>query len=135
MSSDISTKELIRTAVAAKELAIAPYSDYKVGAALLTDSDEIIRAANIESSSYSLTLCAERVALFSALSNGYRNFTTLAVATDNGASPCGACRQILWEFARDIQIILIDNDLNQRVIPLSDLLPVPFDDNSLNSST
>ncbi|MBD3275390.1 MAG: cytidine deaminase, partial [Candidatus Marinimicrobia bacterium] len=95
----------------------------------------IITAGNIESSSYSLTLCAERVALFSALSNGYREFTIIGVATDNGASPCGACRQLLWEFARDIQVILIDSGSNYREIPLADLLPEPFDDSSLHTST
>ncbi|MBD3275941.1 MAG: cytidine deaminase, partial [Candidatus Marinimicrobia bacterium] len=86
MSSNNSKEKLIQSAVKARQLAMAPYSDYKVGAALLTTSDEIITAGNIESSSYSLTLCAERVALFSALSNGYREFTIIGVATDNGAS-------------------------------------------------
>jgi len=135
MSADISTERFIQSAVEARKLAIAPYSQYKVGAALLTNSDKIFTAGNIESSSYSLTLCAERVALFSALSQGYREFTTIAVATDNGASPCGACRQLLWEFAPDIQVVLIDTDLNQREIPLADLLPNPFDESSLNSPT
>ena len=135
MSADISTEGLIQSAVEARKLAMAPYSNYKVGAALLTDSDEIITAGNIESSSYSLTLCAERVALFSALSSGYREFTSIAVATDNGASPCGACRQLLWEFAPGIQVILVDGNSTHREIPLADLLPEPFDNSSLHTST
>jgi cytidine deaminase len=133
MSADISTEALIQSAVEARDLAVAPYSDYKVGAALLSSSGKIFTAGNIESSSYSLTMCAERVALYSALSGGYREFLSIGVATDNGASPCGACRQLLWEFARDIQVILIDSGSNYREISLADLLPEPFDDNSLHT--
>src|SRR5574337_1751521 len=91
-------QQLVKAAARARKAAVAPYSGFKVGAALLTRGGEIISGANVESASYGLTCCAERVALFSALTAGKRNFQALAVVSAGGATPCGACRQLLAEF-------------------------------------
>ncbi|HHL71019.1 MAG TPA: cytidine deaminase [Bacteroidetes bacterium] len=117
-------------ALSARALAIAPYSGFRVGAALSTADGKTYEAGNIESSSYSLTLCAERVALFKALSEGERAFETIAIASDTEefCSPCGACRQVLWDYARDIRVILVNRAGDTREMPLSDLLPHAFDD-------
>ncbi len=131
MSADLNFDSLAADAIRAKDLAIAPYSNFKVGAALLTASGEVITAGNIESSTYGLTLCAERVALFSALSDGHRSFDALAIATNNGSTPCGACRQILWEFAGDIQILLVDGNSQIKRMSLTELFPLPFDESNL----
>jgi len=128
----IDTEKLASMAQTARSKAVAPYSHYQVGAALLTTSGNIYTAGNIESSSYGLTMCAERVALFSALANGVREFAGIAIATDNGASPCGACRQLLWEYLGDVPIILTDTESNITTFPLSDLLPEPFDGTKLS---
>src|ERR1043165_5518186 len=97
----INKQKLVRAALRARQRAVAPYSKFKVGAALLTKSGEIIGGANVENASYGLTCCAERVALFKALTEGKRNFVAVAVVagTDGGAMPCGACRQLLAEYA------------------------------------
>ena len=89
-----------------QQRAHAPYSSFFVGAALETDEQTIIGGCNIESASYGLTMCAERVALFQALSQGFKNFTSLVLVSDSGAYPCGACRQLLYEFAPDASIII-----------------------------
>ena len=117
---------LIDRAIIAKSKAICPYSNYPVGAALLTSSDNIILGFNIESKAYPTTLCAERVAIFSALSQGYKKFKSLAVVTNDGATPCGSCRQIIHEFAGDIPIYIAD--INKNIISTSTkvLLPKPF---------
>lgn len=125
------TELLVTKAREAREKAIAPYSNYRVGAALLTSAGEIITAGNIESSTYGLTLCAERVAIFSALSHGHRSFEAIAVATDNGATPCGACRQILWEFAGDIPVYIVDAKDQVTSQQMSEFFPYPFDDSKL----
>ncbi len=125
---------LLTKARKAREKALARYSNYRVGAALLTESGEIISAGNIESSTYGLTLCAERVALFSALSRGYRNFEAIAIATENLASPCGACRQVLWEFAGDLTVHLTDAAGTVEIYTLSDLFPRPFDAGSIQNT-
>ncbi len=135
MSKTVSKDELVAAAIQAREKSIAPYSQYRVGAALLTASGDIISAGNIESSTYGLTLCAERVAMFSALADGYRQFQAIAIATRNGGSPCGACRQILWEFAGDIPVHLVDNDHNGETKQLSELLPQPFDNSKLSDTS
>src|ERR1041384_3657591 len=97
----INKQKLVRAALRARQRAVAPYSKFKVGAALLTNSGEIIGGANVENASYGLTCCAERVALFKALTEGKKNFVAIAVVarTPGGAMPCGACRQLLAEFA------------------------------------
>jgi cytidine deaminase len=107
----------------------ADYSHFKVGAALETADGTVVTGCNIENSTYGLTICAERVAMFKALSEGHRAFRRIAVAFDTHAPtpPCGACRQILWEFAGDIEIILATLRKERSHHQLKDLLPLPFD--------
>ena len=125
--------ELIQRATAARNAAIAPYSKFKVGAALETASGEIFTGCNIENSSYGLTVCAERVALWKALSEGARNFRAIAVVTDSAilASPCGACRQLLWEYCGDIEVHTHSLQGMSVEYRLAELLPAPFDDHNL----
>jgi len=113
--------------------AYADYSNFKVGAALETADGTIVTGCNIENSTYGLTICAERVAMFKALSEGHRKFRRIAVAFDTHAPtpPCGACRQILWEFAGDIEIILATLRKERSHHQLKDLLPLPFDKSHL----
>ena len=121
--------DIVRAARAARERAQAAFSDFKVGAALETDDGQIITGCNIENSAYGLTMCAERVAMFKAVSEGHRSFKRIAVVADTAqpTTPCGACRQILWEFAGDIEVILADlHDVKTRH-QLKDLLPHAFD--------
>ncbi len=120
--------DLIKAAQQAQKLARAPYSNYRVGAALLTADGRVFTGANVESSSYGLSVCAERVALFKALSEGADNFTTMAIATDSHppASPCGACRQLLWDYARDVKIILVGKNGVAVKMKIGELLPRPF---------
>jgi cytidine deaminase len=108
----IDPKKLIKAAARAREGAVAPYSKFKVGAVLLTKSGKIIGGANVESASYGLTCCAERVALFKALTDGERDFVAVAVVArwDDGAMPCGACRQLLAEYAYDAALFVADSD-------------------------
>src|SRR6187397_2946264 len=100
-------QELIETATAVREHAYAPFSNFRVGAALETDDGEVIDGCNVESASYGLTVCAERVAIWKALSQGERHFTELAVVADTETltPPCGTCRQIIWEFARNATVV------------------------------
>ena len=118
--------KLIKSAINAQEKAICPYSNYNVGASLLTNNGEILIGFNIESKAYPTTLCAERVAIFSALSQGYRKFSSMAVVTIDGGTPCGGCRQIIHEFAGDITIIISDIKKDYFKIMTKDLLPHPF---------
>ena len=122
----IDKTKLIESAINAQQKAICPYSNYPVGAALLTSNGEIIKGFNIESKAYPTTLCAERVAIFSALSQGYDKFEMLAVVTTDGATPCGSCRQIIYEFAGNIPIIISDINKNYYESNTKDLLPNPF---------
>ena len=114
-----------------REKSFAPYSNYKVGCALEVISGEIIGGCNIESSSYGLTCCAERVAIFSAISKGYNNFKSMAISTINGGYPCGACRQVIWEFCNEISIYICNKKEVIKTINSSDLLPYPFNDSFL----
>ena len=114
-----------------RELALAPYSKYKVGAAVLTDSGDIISGCNIENSSYSLTCCAERVAIFKAISEGYKKFKALSVSTNNGGMPCGACRQVIWDLCGNIPIYICDNKNLIKTLKTIELIPHPFDKNKL----
>ena len=125
--------DLISKAEAARNAAIAPYSKFKVGAALETTSGEIFTGCNIENSTYGLTVCAERVALWKALSEGARSFRAIAVVTDSGAlaSPCGACRQLLWEYCGDILVHTHSLQGMSKEYRLAELLPSPFDDHNL----
>jgi cytidine deaminase len=125
--------ELINLALHARENACADFSRYKVGAALLTASGKIYTGCNIENSTYGLTVCAERVALWKALSEGERGFTEIAVVTasDPPAYPCGACRQVLWEYCGDVEIVLVNLRGFRKTLRLSEIFPRPFDRHSL----
>ena len=109
--------DIVDAARIARERAMAAFSDFKVGAALETTDGQIITGCNIENSTYGLTMCAERVAIFKAISEGHRSFKRIAVVADTSqpTSPCGACRQILWEFAGDIEVILADLHASRRL--------------------
>ena len=113
----------------ARERAMAAFSEFKVGAALETADGRVITGCNIENSTYGLTMCAERVAIFKALSEGHRAFKRIAIVADTSqpTSPCGACRQMLWEFAGNIEVILADLSDIKTTHNLKDLLPHPFD--------
>jgi cytidine deaminase len=115
--------------LAAREHAHAPFSGFKVGAALATESGRIFTGCNIENATYGLTICAERLAVFKAISEGARDLRRVAVATDREipAPPCGACRQILWEFCGDAELILVNLQGNSESLRLSDIFPRPFD--------
>ena len=108
----IDVKKLVHAAAQAREGSVSPYSRFKVGAALLTRSGKIIGGANVESASYGLTCCAERIALFKALTEGEKEFAAVAVAArwDGGPMPCGACRQLLAEYAPDAKVFIADTD-------------------------
>ena len=119
-------EDLIKKAIIAQGRAEAPYSNYPVGVALLTMDNSVILGCNIESKAYPTTLCAERVAIFSAISQGYKNFSAMALITQDGASPCGSCRQIIHEYVGNVPIYVakdLDNYVTQTI---SDLLPFPF---------
>jgi cytidine deaminase len=124
-----SQSELQRIALEARERAHAPFSEFKVGAALRTSSGEVVTGCNIENASFGLTLCAERVALFKAVSEGLGPFEEIAVVADSSklTPPCGPCRQILWEFCGDIDVILANLTGETGRYRLKDLLPLPFD--------
>ena len=126
-------KELAKIAAGAKAKAIPPYSKFKVGSALLTEDGKVFTGGNIESSTYSLTICAERVTIFKALSEGERKFKAIAVASDapDFCPPCGACRQILNDFCKDIDVVLVNHKSELKIFKLNDLLPYPFGDTNL----
>jgi len=121
--------ELTAAALAAREFAHAPFSNFKVGAALEDESGRVFTGCNIENATYGLTVCAERVAVFKAVSEGARKFSRIAVAADTDAltPPCGACRQILWEFCGDVEITLVNLRGKSETMRLSELFPRPFD--------
>jgi cytidine deaminase len=123
------TDSLGTAALAARDLAIAPYSHFRVGAALEDAGGRVHTGCNIENATYGLTLCAERVAVFKALSEGSRSFRRIAIAadTDTLTPPCGACRQILWEFCGDIEILLLNPRGKSEILQLKDLFPRAFD--------
>ena len=101
-------EKLVETALQARQWAYAPYSKYTVGAALLTASGKIYEGVNIENAAYPVTICAERVAVFKAVSEGERDFKAIVVATENGGSPCGSCRQVLAEFGVETVVLLVN---------------------------
>lgn len=117
---------LIQQAIQARDNAYAPYSKYKVGAALLTTEGKVFQGCNVENASYGPSMCAERVAVFKAVSEGYNEFQAIAVATVNGGTPCGVCRQVLREFAPKLIVVVSDVEHNHQVFTLSDLLPHSF---------
>ncbi|MFO7943120.1 MAG: cytidine deaminase [Anaerolineales bacterium] len=120
-------KTLIQKALQVRENAYAPYSTYKVGAALRTKKENVYTGANVENAAYSVTMCAERAAVFSAIAAGEREFDALVVATRNGGTPCGSCRQVLSEYGLDIQVFIVDEtgDIMQETT-VRDLLPSAF---------
>jgi cytidine deaminase len=126
----IDSQKLVQAAATAREGSVSPYSKFKVGAALLAKSGEIIGGANVESASYGLTCCAERIALFRALTDGKKDFVAVAVVArcDGGPMPCGACRQLLAEYAPDAKVFVADSDnLNKiRNFTVRGLLPEAF---------
>lgn len=126
MVTDQQKEALLKAACQVRENAYAPYSNYPVGAAILTEGDRIITGVNVENSSYSLTTCAERNAVFKAVSEGIRRVLAVAVCTENAGSPCGACRQVLTEFAADVPVWLCDTQGNCRETTLYALLPDHF---------
>jgi len=125
--------ELVALAREARDKAYAPYSGFAVGAALRAKSGRIYSGCNVENASYGLTVCAERVAIFKAVSAGERKFEALAVVTEPQASPCGACRQVLAEFGLDIQVIIADLGKGRKVYTVGDLLPLAYTPESLRS--
>ena len=129
-----SSDPLIDAARRAREHAVASFSHFKVGAALETADGAVITGCNVENATYGLTICAERVAMFKALSEGHRSFARVAIVADTAAPtpPCGACRQILWEFGGDLDVILGDLAEEKARHKLSQLLPQPFDGRLLN---
>jgi cytidine deaminase len=120
-------QQLVEVAVQARQWAYAPYSNYAVGAALLTDSGKIYEGVNIENAAYPTTICAERVAVFKAVSEGERSFTAIAVVTSNAGTPCGSCRQVLAEFGIDTLVLIAnaEGSITQETT-VGDLLPGAF---------
>ncbi len=123
------SERLLDAALAARRNAVAPFSRFQVGAALEDAEGRIHTGCNVENATYGLTVCAERVAVFKALSEGVRKFRRVAVAADTDilTPPCGACRQILWEFCGDIEIVLVNPRGKTETFQLKDLFPKPFD--------
>lgn len=119
-------QELVAQAIEARKRAYAPYSHYKVGAALLGKSGKVYLGCNVENASYSHTVCAERTAVLKAVSEGELEFEAIAVVTRNGGSPCGACRQVLAEFAPELIVYIADKNGEHRKTTLSKLLPDSF---------
>jgi cytidine deaminase len=120
---------LVDAARTARLNAIAPFSKFLVGAALETAGGRIVTGCNVENATYGLTMCAERVAVFKAISEGEQHFTRIAIVADTAepTPPCGACRQILWEFGGDLEVVLANLTEVKAAYRLHDLLPMPFD--------
>ena len=127
---------LVDAARAARKHAVAPFSNFAVGAALETADGTVVTGCNVENATYGLTICAERVALVKALSEGHRRFSRVAVvaATDSPTPPCGACRQMLWEYGGDLEVILANETAVTARHRLGALLPHPFDARLLDES-
>lgn len=120
-------EKLINAARLAQKNSYSPYSKYEVGAAILTEDDVIISGCNVESSSYGLTCCAERVAIYSAVAQGHNKFKALAVITENGGTPCGACRQVIWDICGNIPIYITDKNGKVDETTSKELLPKAFE--------
>jgi len=127
----VETELLKKAAREAAKASFSPYSHYPVGAAVLAEDGQIFSACNVESSTYGLSICAERNALAAAIAKGVRNFRALAIWSRNGATPCGACRQVIWELCGEIPIYIIDADGKEKCYISSVLLPDPFDEKKL----
>lgn len=122
----LSPEALVAQALAARERAYAPYSRYRVGAALLTADGAVIPGCNVENAAYPATICAERVALTAAIAQGKRDLVAIAVATENGGSPCGTCRQVMAELGPEMTIYISDGQGNFRTTSVRALLPDSF---------
>jgi cytidine deaminase len=124
-----STEELVKAAKEARQNSYAPYSDFRVGAAIETDDGEIYTGCNVESASYGLTVCAERVAIWKAISEGKHKITNIAVVADTKelTPPCGVCRQIIWEFGGNVPVTLANLNGGRETVEMKDLLPRAFD--------
>lgn len=120
-------EELVQAAKAVRARSYSPYSGFAVGAALRGKSGRIYTGTNVENASYPLTVCAERAAVFKAVSEGEREFDSIAVVTSTGAAPCGACRQVLAEFGLDIRVVVANLNKRRKVYSISELLPYGFD--------
>jgi len=129
----IEHEALVEAARQARENAHAPYSNFRVGAALRATSGRIFGGCNVENATYGLTVCAERVAIFKAMSEGERGFDAMAVVTDTDmlTPPCGACRQLIWEFCGDVPVILANLKGKTETLQMRDLFPKPFDSSNL----
>lgn len=123
------SETLLAAARAVRERAVADFSGFKVGAALETTDGHVITGCNVENASYGLTICAERVAIFTAISEGHRRFRRIVVVadTESPTPPCGACRQIIWEFCGDIEVVMANLVTVTAMLQMKDLLPLPFD--------
>lgn len=133
MSKSISVEELVQQAIQARQAAYAPYSHYWVGAAVLTRSGEIITGCNVENASYGATICAERVALTRAVADGKRDFVAMAVATRDGGTPCGICRQVMAELGLEMMVYITDEHGKFWTTSVRELLPHSFDPASLST--
>ena len=127
------TDALVAAALRVRDNAHAPFSRFKVGAAVQDESGQIFTGCNVENATYGLTVCAERVAIFKAMSEGERNFDAIAVVTDTDklTPPCGACRQLIWEFCGDVPVILSNLKGKTETLQMRDLFPKPFDSSNL----
>lgn len=123
------TNDLIEAAKNAREMAYAPFSKFRVGAALKTKSGKIFTGCNIEAASYSPTVCAERVAIWKAVSEGEKDFEEIAVVADTNelTPPCGVCRQVIWEFCGDVPVVFANLQGETETLKMSELLPRAFD--------
>ena len=126
-------KELADKALEAKKFSLPTYSNFHVGAALLAEDNKIYTGGNIETSSYSLTICAERTAIFKAISEGERKFKARAIASDldGFCSPCGACRQVISDLCGEIDIVLVNKNKETKIYKTSEMLPLAFSDDDL----
>ena len=129
-------RELAKAARDIKRNAFSPFSKFKVGAAILTEDGTIFSGCNIENSSYGLTICAERVAIFNAVSSGASKFTAIAIVSDDPdfTPPCGACRQVLLELAGNIDFVMMDSKNQYKIMKLTSLLPFAFTEKNLKRS-
>jgi cytidine deaminase len=134
--SEESLQQLIETAKLARLQSIAPFSNFLVGAAVKTEEGKVYTGCNVESASYGLTVCAERVAIWKALSEGERQFTELAIVADTESltPPCGTCRQIIWEFAKNATIVLGNLRGETQIVSIKELLPRAFDARFLSNA-
>ena len=125
----VNTEGLIESAKRVRERAFAPYSNFKVGSAVVTKDGKVFSGCNVESASYGLTVCAERVAIWKAVSEGETDLAGIAVVTDTErlTPPCGVCRQIIWEFCGDVPVTLANTHGDQETISIKELLPQAFD--------